>query len=466
MDYALFKEIFYNVNEIILLVDNRDRKIILANNAAEKFYGLRVINCNVDDFEIKKDDKIYHKNSLNEEIEVDVESSVINNENKEYLLLTVKAISNKYNQNDYEVYFHALENSGDGLWAWDIETNKAFFSNTWKSMLGYEDDEIGDSLDEWAQRIHPDDIDKTIKDIRMYLYGKCPFYRSEYRVLCKDGSYKWILNRSKIVFDKNGKPSRMIGTHADITIEKNYEKEINESNKKKDKLLSIISHDLRGPMGSFNKLVKYIIENYGVFSDEELYKTFIEIDKTASSIFDLIDNLLNWAKLNNENLKIEFKELNIFRLINEIENNLSLMIRSRHISIIKNIPDNLLISGNYDSVLIILRNIFSNAIKFSFYEGKIEINVKSINGVVEIEFKDYGTGMENDVLDKINSNELRVSYSGTNNEKGSGLGLSFIKDMLKHNNGSMKIESEPGEGTTVTVLFPAKYEKPMTDIAL
>jgi len=112
----------------------------------------------------------------------------------------------------------AIEGTEQGLWDWDISSGKIYFSRQWKTMLGYEEDEIGDTLSEWEKRVHPDDLDKAWNDIKKHLEGETEMYRNEHRLQCKDGSYKWILDRGKVIeFDRSGNPVRMIGTHTDIS---------------------------------------------------------------------------------------------------------------------------------------------------------------------------------------------------------------------------------------------------------
>jgi diguanylate cyclase (GGDEF)-like protein/PAS domain S-box-containing protein len=112
----------------------------------------------------------------------------------------------------------ALEGSGDGVWDWDALTNQVFFSNQWKAMLGYEPHEIGNTLDEWDSRVHPDDKARCYKDLDRHFRGETPVYQNEHRVRCKDGRYKWILDRGKVIeWDGQGQPKRVIGTHTDMT---------------------------------------------------------------------------------------------------------------------------------------------------------------------------------------------------------------------------------------------------------
>lgn len=112
----------------------------------------------------------------------------------------------------------ALESVGDGVWDWNAQTNRVYFSNSWKAMLGFEAHEIGDTLDEWERRVHPEDCKRVYDAIHKHFEGTTSTYTSEHRVMCKDGTYKWILDRGQIISQTpDGKPLRVIGTHTDLT---------------------------------------------------------------------------------------------------------------------------------------------------------------------------------------------------------------------------------------------------------
>ncbi|PTX93974.1 hypothetical protein DB345_20620 [Spartobacteria bacterium LR76] len=112
----------------------------------------------------------------------------------------------------------ALEGAGDGVWDWDAVKNTVFYSPQWKAMLGYDDEDIGDSLDEWSTRVHPDDMPRVLEEIDRHISGKTPVYSSEHRVRCKDGSYKWVLDRGQVISRApDGSALRIIGTHSDIS---------------------------------------------------------------------------------------------------------------------------------------------------------------------------------------------------------------------------------------------------------
>ncbi len=111
----------------------------------------------------------------------------------------------------------ALEAAGHGVWDWNLHNDTVFFSDRWKSMLGYEPEEIGNSLDEWKRRVHPDDLPDATAAIAAHQRGETPAYRHEHRMRCKDGRWKWILDQGMVVeHESDGRPSRLIGTHTDI----------------------------------------------------------------------------------------------------------------------------------------------------------------------------------------------------------------------------------------------------------
>ncbi|MGH7998821.1 MAG: PAS domain-containing protein, partial [Brasilonema sp.] len=126
----------------------------------------------------------------------------------------------------------ALRGNNDGIWDWNVKTNQVFFSTSWKEMLGYSDHEIANHFDEWMNRVHPDDITWVTRVIQDHFARKTPFYISEYRIQCKDGSYKWILDRGQALWDNEATVVRMAGSHTDITERKLADKKLQESEKR------------------------------------------------------------------------------------------------------------------------------------------------------------------------------------------------------------------------------------------
>jgi len=123
----------------------------------------------------------------------------------------------------------ALEGASDGVWDWDLPSSRVFFSKGWKAMLGYGDAEIEDRLDEWEERVHPEDLPRALADVQDHLDGKTPVYVNEHRMRCKDGSWKWILDRGQVMErGADGQPLRAIGVHTDISERKQTEQRLQD----------------------------------------------------------------------------------------------------------------------------------------------------------------------------------------------------------------------------------------------
>ncbi len=124
----------------------------------------------------------------------------------------------------------AVEGSGDGLWDWNVATNEVFFSRQWKSMLGYAEHEVENRIEEWEQRVHPDDLRNARTELQRHLDGETEIYINRHRVRCKEGNYRWILDRGIVVERaEDGTPLRMIGTHSDITEQVEHQKALEHS---------------------------------------------------------------------------------------------------------------------------------------------------------------------------------------------------------------------------------------------
>lgn len=197
-----------------------------------------------------------------------------------------------------------LEATNQGVWDWDARTDKIYFSPVWKSMLGYAEDEIGDTLSEWESRLHPEDRESVLADVRRHLDGKTAYYENVHRVACKDGGYKWILDRGRIIErDAQGKPVRLIGTHTDVT----------ESRRQKERL-DRLAESLPGALYQYlltadgHSRFPYVskgIQNIYGYSPEEL-------QQDASLVFERIhpDDL---ARVR-ESIEHSARTLNVWRI--------------------------------------------------------------------------------------------------------------------------------------------------------
>jgi signal transduction histidine kinase len=226
-------------------------------------------------------------------------------------------------------------------------------------------------------------------------------------------------------------------------------------NEEKTQLFSVLAHDLRNPFNGLLNLSQIIYDEYDELPPEEL-KTFIkDIYVSSRSLFTITDNLLEWSRINLENLNIKRERVRLLEIIQKTQEMLKLPLESKRIKLVPMGLEDVTLMADKQSLFIIFRNIISNAMKFSFENSRIEITHNDLGQEVQIEIKDYGIGMTKHKLKSL-SNSLITSTPGTQHETGTGLGINIIKKHLELNQGKMTIKSVENEGTTVVLSFPKK----------
>ena len=205
----------------------------------------------------------------------------------------------------------ALEGAGDGLWDWKVPTNQLYFSPRWKALLGYGENEIGNTLDEWDKRLHPDDYVRVYNELGRHFEGVTPIFMSEYRLLCKDGTYRWMLGRGKTVaWTAEGQPLRVIGTLTDITERKLAEEALQESESKYHGIVEtagagVASVDLLGNLTFVNNT---FIEMMGYTGEELASKPFLNFIHPADRK-QIQDKFLTGLEKPEDRPDLEFRAL-------------------------------------------------------------------------------------------------------------------------------------------------------------
>ncbi len=231
------------------------------------------------------------------------------------------------------------------------------------------------------------------------------------------------------------------------------ENELRKLNDFKSNLLSVLSHDLRSP---FNALVGYIdftLEELEEMSKNEIALNLLEIKGISFTLLHFIDNLLSWSRLQGRTQKVELETFSLEDLKQKSKKVLEVNASSKNIELLYDGFNQTMVTADIDMIDSVIRNLVSNAIKFSQENSKIEITAE-VNESVKISVKDYGVGIEPECLKDIFVVGRKKVRPGTRNEKGHGLGLQICKDFVEKNGGEIRIESILNKETTVIFSIP------------
>ncbi len=228
--------------------------------------------------------------------------------------------------------------------------------------------------------------------------------------------------------------------------------ELEKINVTKDKFFSIIAHDLQGPVGNINQYLDQIITDYDLYSEEKKLFALSRLSKSIKKTFDLLVNLLEWAKDQTGMILFRPVELSIAGAVDDVINLYRSTAYDKKITVINSIPPELTAIADRDMLITVLRNFLSNAIKFSSHGESIEIFAEEKNGYIEITVSDNGIGFPENDTSSIFKIDSFISSQGTDNETGSGLGLIICKEFIERHNGELRIKiKEKGCDVTFTL---------------
>ena len=276
----------------------------------------------------------------------------------------------------------------------------------------------------------------------------------------------WVHSKAELDYDQVGKPYKATGIIQDIndrkiaeeTLKKN-EMRLRELIATKDKFFSIISHDLKGPFNALLHLSQILVEEYDEISEQERKSFLKSIDDIAVSSYKLMENLLEWARLQTGTMSYKPEKL---KLQEELQSSIKLLektAKNKNINLSNDINPSYEITADKYMLDTIIRNLVSNAIKFTREEGRIVLSVSRSDKHYKFTVSDNGIGMGSEAQHKLFRIENSFSTEGTASEKGTGLGLIFCKEMVEMHGGKIWVESKEGEGTTFTFIIPAAYER-------
>lgn len=352
-----------------------------------------------------------------------------------------------------------INNIPNPIYIKDREGRKILANAADLEVMGFSsEDEVIGKTD--LELYHEDDKKDGFNQDMEVLGKERSIINQEVFFIDKKGNECWMLITKVPLFDEQGNISGLIGINHNITNQKKIEQnlaklaeELKKTNAMKDKLFSIIAHDLRSPLSSISMSLDLMTSDIEI--DEHLKREMVvDLKKSTTNTLNLLDNLLNWARSQIGTLKLHPEYLNINHIISQTVELLEPYATQKSIMVVVKADDNLHAFADQESIKLIIRNLFSNAIKFTPNNGLITVSACDKGNMTEISIRDTGIGMKKEMVEKLfKFNSFRTTY-GTNHEKGSGIGLALVRDFVERNGGKINVESKLGKGSTFVFTLP------------
>ena len=225
----------------------------------------------------------------------------------------------------------------------------------------------------------------------------------------------------------------------------------------RDKLYSVIAHDLRSPMGSIKMVLNMLILNLPSEKiGAEMYELLTMANQTTEDVFSLLDNLLKWTKSQIGKLNVVYQDVDLVEVTDGVIEIFSMVASLKKIRIREMKPERMMVNADIDMLKTVVRNLLSNAIKFSKENSEVLVKMEEVDGMAVVSVQDYGCGISEEGQKKLLHTDTHFSTFGTNNEEGSGLGLLLCKDFVVKNGGKLWFTSKEGEGSIFSFSIPVK----------
>ena len=328
-------------------------------------------------------------------------------------------------------------------------------------MLGYTDESeiVGKSIYEFTNSKGSELITNEVLPAMV----KEGLWSGEISNKKKDGTYIIVEETCSVIVDENGNPEYFVALFIDITERKKNESELKtirenleKTVKTQDKMFSIIAHDLTVPFNSILGFSELMAKDFNNYQNTELIRFSQLIHKSSKNAFDLLTNLLNWSRSQLGSIKLVKEELNIHELVSRNLESLILNLNKKEITFHSEINRDAYVYVDNNTISVVIRNILSNAIKFTPRGGNIRVKTKNTNSIVNIIISDTGVGIKNEFISGLFDINNSNSSKGTEDEKGTGLGLILCKEFTELNNGKISVESKYGIGSIFTLSLPTK----------
>ena len=352
-----------------------------------------------------------------------------------------------------------IEHAPVGVFLDDAEGNALYINDRCAALVGVPaENALG--LD-WVPYIHADDRERvTSRWTKAFSQGVS--FNEDYRWVHSDGTIVWTHGEIAPIPDGKGTIVFFIGILVDITKRKRAEealriskRKLQEANDTKDRFFSIIAHDLKNPVLAFGAGLNLLTTHFPDSDDAFATQICGELSQKHQQLSDLLENLLTWARMQRGEMPYTPEEKALWALVRHLMKFLDANAKHKHIDVECSISEDTVVYADSNMLQFVLRNILTNAIKFTSDGGKITVDTRDKGDTLEIEVRDNGVGIPPEKLARLfNVGERQISTAGTAGETGTGLGLILCKEFVEKHGGHIWIESEEGKGSTLTFTLP------------
>lgn len=362
----------------------------------------------------------------------------------------------------------AMEGSSDGLWDWTVTDGTVYLSPGWKKMLGYRVDELANHYEVWRSLLHPDDVEASEAYLNQVISDRtADSLAFSFRLAHKNGAWVKVLSRGKILRDKDGNATRVVGTHFDRTEIEKLQSELQEawvhaqaeakSNEAKSKFLATVSHEIRNPLNAVTGFARLIVEE----TTEPNVRRYAQmLNQTTDSLRLILNDILDFAKIDAGKLEIVESDFNLSDLIDTLGESARLQCAEKSIQfeVIKNWDSGSFFKGDVGRIRQIVQNLLSNAVKFtSAGVVRLEVSSRRIDKRLEevtLEVSDTGRGIPSEKLDMLFKPFSQLHSDSFSKFGGTGLGLTIVKSLAEAMGGQVSCVSAEGVGSRFKVVLP------------
>jgi PAS domain S-box-containing protein len=346
-----------------------------------------------------------------------------------------------------------LEASNDGFWDWDVQTGEVFFGGRWGAMLGYSPDELEPHVRTWERLVHPDDLPWVSEVLRAHLEGRTDHYQAEHRLLAKDGSWRWILDRGRVVErDADGRPLRACGAHVDVTERKLVELEKERIARDREQLIGMVSHELKNPMQLILSSVDALERSAGRPDFARLAaRSVVHVRRALARMNRLVADLLDTTRLEGGRLPLRKARVSLRDTVAGVVQLQADAARARGVAIELSPRGDAEVDADPERVAQLLANVVDNAVKFSPQGARVEVSVEPGAGEVRVRVRDHGPGIAPEDRERVFE---RFWQHGSRAYEGVGLGLYIARGIAEAHGGRLFADAAPGGGSVFTLALP------------